>query len=96
MNYCTMFANGLRANKLPMLILFIFSGFCRCSTEHGKEMFIIYEADLGEHEMRFYWKDPNNQRFGQISICKNGLKNTGRYYCLPPTGGMYDSSHSPQ
>ena len=89
-----MIKNGLRllATVLVVITLGVLSS--------GKPLeddakFVDYRIDLKKQQLKFYWKDNNNQPFRSIQNLKDWLDARGQKLLFAMNGGMYKTDNSP-
>lgn len=79
-------------------ILFLTAGVFvfakRQQTEDGR--FITYIVDPKKQDIKFYWKDDENQNFGSIENLKSRLEKHQQKLVFAMNGGMYKPDGSPQ
>jgi len=59
------------------------------------ENFIEYRVDLKKQNLKFYWKNNNNQPFGNLKKLKDWLDSSGQKLVFATNGGMYKTDNSP-
>jgi uncharacterized protein YigE (DUF2233 family) len=61
-----------------------------------EERFITYTVDVKKQNLKFYWEDDKNKRFGSIQNLKSWLGKNNKELLFAMNGGMYKPDHSPQ
>ncbi|GAA4035539.1 phosphodiester glycosidase family protein [Hymenobacter glaciei] len=58
--------------------------------------FISYRADLRRHQLRLYWKDERNRRFGSLEGLKKWLAAHQQKLVFAMNAGMFNPGYAPQ
>ena len=61
----------------------------------SNDSLLIYCVDLKKQNLKFYWKDDNNQPFRNFENLKNWLHKKGQKLVFAMNGGMYKTDNSP-
>jgi len=57
---------------------------------------INYVADVKKQDVKFYWKDDENENFGSIKNLEHWLEHKNSHLIFAMNGGMYKQDGSPQ
>lgn len=60
------------------------------------DRFVSYIVDLKKQDLRFYWKDNNNEKIRSIQRLKMWLEKNDKKLVFAMNGGMYKADNSPQ
>jgi uncharacterized protein YigE (DUF2233 family) len=67
---------------------------CRDETFADKD-YVICSFDLGESDLRMFWKDPDGRTFGTFTALSGYLEGHGERLAFATNGGMYGEDHAP-
>jgi uncharacterized protein YigE (DUF2233 family) len=83
---------GISTAFLYLLIAVAFTS-AKPTTDNDK--FVDYRVDLKKQELKFYWKDDNQQPFKSLQRLKDWLDTKGQKLVFAMNGGMYKTDNSP-
>ncbi len=78
-----------------VLSFLLFFGACE-SADLNDDLFLFYEVNPQKQDLRFYWKNENNERFANFGNLKTAVEKQGRHLVFAMNGGMFSPSFSPQ
>lgn len=81
---------------IVIIVTILSSSFILFKNFKKEDQFVTYIVDLNEKEIKFYWKDENNNNFSSIANLKNWLENNNQELVFATNGGMYKKDQSPQ
>ena len=83
---------------ITALLLFVAIGVLLASTKFkdADDSFVTYTVDLSKKDLKFYWKDDQNQPFRSIQNLKSWLEKNHKKLEFAMNGGMYQKDNSPQ
>ena len=81
---------------IVIIVTILSSSFILFKNLKKEDQFVTYIVDLNEKEIKFYWKDENNNNFSSIANLKNWLENNNQELVFATNGGMYKKDQSPQ
>ncbi|UOX34369.1 phosphodiester glycosidase family protein [Flavobacterium sediminilitoris] len=76
-------------------VLFL-SSFILFEKYNQNNLFITYEADLNEKEVKLYWKNENDINYKSLQALKDWLHNKDEELIFATNAGMYKKDNSPQ
>ncbi len=89
--------NGTTALKLFSALAFILCmpGILNAQ-RNAKPGFVTYHVDLKKQELKFYWRDEQQQIFRNFANLKTWLEKRNIYLEFAMNGGMYNEQNGPQ
>lgn len=70
------------------------SANCRSEDFAGND-YVICRFDLGEDDLRFFWKDPAGRVYGTFTALSGHLEAEGQRLAFATNGGMYGDDYAP-
>jgi uncharacterized protein YigE (DUF2233 family) len=70
------------------------SADCR-SEDFAYNDYVICRFDLGEDDLRFFWKDPAGRVYGTFTALSGHLEAEGKRLAFATNGGMYGDDYAP-
>ena len=77
------------------LLILILGVFTSGKSVKNNDQFVDYRVDLKKQNLKFYWKDDNNQPFKSLQSLKNWLDKNGQKLIFAMNAGMYKTDNSP-
>jgi len=64
--------------------------------EEQNDHFLSYVVDLNKQDLKFFWQNPQGEKFKQFQILKDYLSHNNKKLIFAMNGGMYKKDFSPQ